>query len=161
MYWKPTNTGLLLHFASHTNKRYKKGLLKTMIHRAHALASTTEAFEQECTRLRSILVGLDYLIGLIVSTIQKVVRNFLNGDLRNRDTSDERNAIRICLPSKDQTGANAVKKQMTDLSRKVGINLKPVFTSRKLEEHLRQKEVKPSIVNKQCVVYLFQFVPRH
>ena len=61
----------------------------------------------------------------------------LIGDLRNRDMSDERNAIRICLPFKDHTGANAVKKQMTDLSRKVGINLKPIFTSRKLEEHLR------------------------
>ena len=66
--------------------------------------------------------------------------------------SDERNATRICLPFKDQTGANAVKKQMTVLSRKVGVNLKPVFTSRKLEEHLRHKEVKPSIVNKQCIV---------
>ena len=112
VYRKPTNTGLLLHFASHTDKRYKEGLLKTMIHRAHALFSTTKAFDQECTQLR-----LNYPIGLIGSTIQKVVRNFLNGDLRNRDMSDERNAIRICLPFKDQTGANAVKKeQMTNLS---------------------------------------------
>ena len=37
VYRKPTNTCLLLHFASHTDKRYKEGLLKTMIYRAHAL----------------------------------------------------------------------------------------------------------------------------
>ena len=54
VYRKPTNTGLLLHFHSHTDKRYKDCLLKTMIHRAYALSSKTEAFNQECTRLRSI-----------------------------------------------------------------------------------------------------------
>ena len=59
------------------------------------------------------------------------------------------------MPFKDQTGANAVKKQMGDLSQKVGIDLKPVFRSRKSEDHLRHKEVKPSIVNRQCV-YFFQ-----
>ncbi|XP_027055487.1 uncharacterized protein LOC113682528 [Pocillopora damicornis] len=32
VYRKPTNTGLLLHFQSHTDKRYKDSLLQTMIH---------------------------------------------------------------------------------------------------------------------------------
>ena len=44
VYTKPTNTGLLLHFQSHTDKRYKEGLVKTMVHRAYALSSTDEAF---------------------------------------------------------------------------------------------------------------------
>ena len=48
VYRKPTNTGLLLHFHSHTDKRYKDSLLKTMIHRAYVLSSTTEAFNAEC-----------------------------------------------------------------------------------------------------------------
>ena len=30
VYVKPTNTGLLLHYKSHVNDRYKRGLLKTM-----------------------------------------------------------------------------------------------------------------------------------
>ena len=55
VYRKPTNTGLLLDFQSHTDKRYKECLLKTMIHRAHSLSSTTEAFNEECNRLRGIL----------------------------------------------------------------------------------------------------------
>ena len=37
VYRKPTNTGLLVHFQSHVDKRYKTGLLKTMLHRAYAL----------------------------------------------------------------------------------------------------------------------------
>ena len=69
VYRKPTNTGLLLHFQSHVDKRYKTGLLKTMLHRAHALSSTTEAFNEECAKLRSIFSRLDYPIGLVNSTI--------------------------------------------------------------------------------------------
>lgn len=40
VYRKPTNIGLLLHFHSHTNKRNKDSLLKTMLHPAYALSST-------------------------------------------------------------------------------------------------------------------------
>ena len=58
VYRKSTNTGLLLHFQSHTDKRYKDSLLKTMIHRAYALSSTTEAFNAECAKLRSIFSRL-------------------------------------------------------------------------------------------------------
>ena len=37
VYKKPTNTGLLLHFDIHVDRRYKKGLLKTIINRAYKL----------------------------------------------------------------------------------------------------------------------------
>ena len=46
VYRKPSNTGLLLHFQNHTDNRYKDCLLKTMIHRAHALSSTSETFNK-------------------------------------------------------------------------------------------------------------------
>ena len=48
VYKKPTNTGLLLHFDSHVDHRYKKGLLKTMINRAYKLSSTWKSFIDEC-----------------------------------------------------------------------------------------------------------------
>ena len=38
VYQKPTNTSLLLHHQSHIDKRYKKSLLKTMLHRAFHLS---------------------------------------------------------------------------------------------------------------------------
>ena len=50
VYRKSTNTGLLLHFHSHTDKRYKVSLLNTMLHRAYALSSTTEALNEECAK---------------------------------------------------------------------------------------------------------------
>ena len=51
--------------------------------------------------------------------------------------------------------AKAVWKQLRDLSHKIGPTLQPVFVSKKLGQDLRPKEIKPSIVNKQCVVYQF------
>ena len=38
-YVKPTNTGLLLHYHSHVDMCYKRGLLKTMLDRVYRLSS--------------------------------------------------------------------------------------------------------------------------
>ena len=73
VYRKSTNNGLLLHFHSHTDKRYKDCLLKAMIHRAYALSSATEAFS---TKLRSIFTLLDYPLAMINSTITKTIQSF-------------------------------------------------------------------------------------
>ena len=40
VYFKSTNTGLLLHYHSHVDSRYKHGLLVTMLDRAHRLSSS-------------------------------------------------------------------------------------------------------------------------
>ena len=149
VYRKPTNTGLLLHFQSHVDKRYKTGLLKTMLHRAHALSSTTEAFNEEWAKLRSIFSRLDYPIGLVNSTINMFI---LSKPVKK---IDDVNTIRIVLPFKDQIAANAVRRQLRDLSRKICVTLQPFFVSKKLEQDLKPKEIKPSIVNRQCVVYKF------
>ena len=42
---------------------------------------------------------------------------------------------------------------MRDLSNKIGVALQPVFVSKKLEQDLKTREAKPSIVNQRCVVY--------
>ena len=52
-----------------------------------------------------------------------------------------------------------VRKDISDiysLGAKIDVNVKPVFTSRKLSQILSVKENKPPIVNTQCVVHLFQ-----
>ena len=54
VYGKPTNTGLLLHFQSHTDLRYKKCLIEIMVHHAKELSSTHQAFVDECVRLKSV-----------------------------------------------------------------------------------------------------------
>ena len=154
VYRKPTNTGLLLHFHSHTDKRYKDSLLKTMLYRAYALSSTAEAFNVECDKLHWIFSRLDYPRVLIDSTISNFLRNVSESQIVQKKTESSCK-IRISLPFKDQVAANAVRKQFRDLSHKIGPTLQPVFVSRKLEQDLKPKEIKPSIVNQKCVVYHF------
>ena len=66
-------------------------------------------------------------------------------------------SVYISLPFKDQRSANRVHKESHSLGSKINIDLKPVFTSRKLSQILSVRENKPPIVNTQCVVYLFQY----
>ena len=120
-----------------------------MLDRAHALSSTTEAFNEECAKLRSIFSRLDYLIGLVNSTINMFILS------KPEKKIDDGNTIRIVLPFKDQIAANAVRRQLRDLNRKICVTLQPIFVSKKLEQDLKPKEIKPSIVNRQCVVYKF------
>ena len=49
-----------------------------------------------------------------------------------------------------------MKKRLTDLSLKIKTTIQPLFISRKLNEDLKFQEVKPAIVNQQCLVYQFQ-----
>ena len=56
VYVKPTNTGLLLHYKSHVDDRYNRGLLKTMLDRAYRLSSNWHYFSEECMRSTEISV---------------------------------------------------------------------------------------------------------
>ena len=114
-------------------------MLKTMIHRAYALSSTTdEVFNQECTsRLRSIFTRLDYPLAMINSIITKTIQSFSFGTRENNEKDS--NVVRVSLPFKDQTSANAVKRQMRNLSHKIGTTLQPIFISRKLEQDLKPR----------------------
>ena len=155
VYRKTTNKGLLLHYQSHVDNKYKKSLLKTMLHRAYSLSSTTELFEKECENIRSTFQKLRYPSELIEATI----RNFINtSDVESQSTSNNnnKNTIRIVLPFIDQKPADIVKRQLTQLNKKLDIDLQPVFVSRKLEDVLKFREPKPSLVSQQLVVYKFQ-----
>ena len=48
VYVKPTDTGLLLHYQSHVDIKYKHSLLKTMLNCAIKLSSSWQFFHQEC-----------------------------------------------------------------------------------------------------------------
>ena len=61
----------------------------------------------------------------------------------------------IVLPFKDQIAANAVRRQLRDLSRKICATLQPIFESKIFEQDVKPKESKPSTVSQQCAVYKF------
>ena len=140
VYRKSTNTGLLLHYHSHVDKRYKDCLLTTMIHRAYQLSSTPTAFSAECNKLRSTILNLDYQINLINSAINKFLRNIDNIDAA-KNTRDDSSTIIVPLPFKDQPSANSVKKQMQVLNANIGVN--PSFRPRRLAKFSLQRRRSP------------------
>ncbi|KXJ13653.1 hypothetical protein AC249_AIPGENE27152 [Exaiptasia diaphana] len=74
------------------------------------------------------------------------------------DTSSKtpEKVARIVLPFKEQKTADMVKRRLKDLGNKINIALQPVFTSRKLGDELKYCEKKPTLVNRQRVVYEFK-----
>ena len=63
---------------------------------------------------------------------------------------------RVVIPLKDQYSANIVKTQLKDLSIKLQTTIQPVFVSPKIGQDLKECEIKPQLVNQQCVVYQFK-----
>ena len=153
---KSTNTGLLLHYHSHVDKRYKRYLLTTMVNRSYRLSSTPNAFfSEECDKLRTTFLNLNYPANLINSSINEFLHNIDNIGAPD-EASDGTSNIVVPLAFKDQKSDNAVKREMQNLNAKIGVQIKPGFQSKKISQVLSPKEKKPPIVNNQCVVYKFQ-----
>ena len=122
-------TSLLLHYQSHVDNRYKQGLLRTMLGRAHSLSSSWSHFSDECDRLKTVFSRLKYPKHLIDSAIKNFVDSKVCDQQRPLLPTKETDTIRVVLPFKDQTSANFVKGQLRDLSLKVNTNIQPVFVS--------------------------------
>ena len=104
---KSTNTGLLLHYHSHVDKRYKSCLLSTMINR---LSSTPTAFSEECDKLQTTFLNLDYPVNLMNSSINEFLHNIENISAPD-EASDGTSNVVVPLPFKDQKSANSVKRE--------------------------------------------------
>jgi len=77
VYKKPTNTGLLLYFDSHVNRRYNEGLVKTVLNRAHRLSSNWKIFTDECETLKLTFSNLHYPSTLIDATTNPFITNIV------------------------------------------------------------------------------------
>jgi len=99
-----------------------------------------------------------FLLACIIlkPSVENNIRNFIEVRVNEnvcskRPPSDA--PIRIVLPFKDQKLANAVRNQLSDLSRKINAVVQPVYVSKKIKRHFKPKGLKPPIVNQQNVYY--------
>ena len=92
-----------------------------------------------------------------VKLVDSIFKTFhATQDQNQRCIKPVNSPVLITLPLRDQKSADSVRRQLSDLSKKIDRVLQPVFTSRKISEDLKITETKPSLVNQQCVVYEFQ-----
>ena len=151
-----TDSGLLLHYHSHVAGRYKRSLVNTMLRRVLRLLSTWEFFQEECERLKETFARLCYTQNILVqSTIRPFIESKVSEDSHTQASEKRVPAapIRNGLPFKDQKWANAVSKQLGDLSRKVNVDISPVHTSRRIRDEIKVREDKLPLVNLRCVMY--------
>ena len=112
VYRKPTDTGLLLHFQSHVDNRYKKGLVNTMVDRAYRLSSTEEAFTKECDKLRTTFSKLLYPNTLVNSTLHRFMQET---DRAPHAVTSSEPSVYIKFSFKDQRSADRVRKEIIPL----------------------------------------------
>ena len=107
VYVKPTNSGLLLHYQSHVDNRYKKSLLRTILDRTHRLSSSWTHFSDECDALKTVFSRLKYPKDLVNSNIKGFVDSKVCDQQQPFSSSQEKDdTIRVVLPFKDQSSAD-------------------------------------------------------
>ena len=121
-----------------------------MFDRAKRLSSTQEFLLPECKNLKRIFLTLKYPEKLIDSAINRLQHH------PDQVTTPSDSPVRIIMPYKDQKSADAVRRQLCDFGVKIHQQLQPVFTSKKIADHLRVTEGKPPLINQQSVVYEFK-----
>ena len=149
VYRKKTNKGLLLHYPSHVDSRYKPSLLRTMLDRAKRLSSTQDFLSQECKNLKEIFLKLKYLEKLINAAINRLQHP------KDPVQTQSDSPVRITLPFKDQKSDDVGSQTTWRSGNKINQQLQPVFASKKIADHLRVTEEKPPLINQQNVVYEF------
>ena len=86
------------------------------------------------------------------STVNKFIDSKLSEDSRMQVSQKKEAPNRIVLPFRDQKSANAVSKQLGDLSVKVSVDISLMY-SRKIKDEIKVREDRPPLVNQQCIVY--------
>ena len=112
--------------------------------------SLIETWKLVLTRLKEMFLKLKYPEKLINSAINRLQHP------KDPDQTPSDCPVRITLSFKDQKSADVIRRQLDDLGTKINQQLQPVFTSKKIADHLRVTEEKPPLINQQSVVYEFR-----
>ena len=121
---------------------------------AKRLSSTNDRFNKECEKIREIFSGLKYPEALLNMVIFSFLKNQDTTKENRKDLNDQ--SINILLPFKDQKSADVVKRRLSDLGRKTGQQLRPVYISPKRKDQVMKWEPKPSLISQQCMVCYFK-----
>ena len=153
VYRKNTSIGLYTNFTSFTPFSYKIGLIKTLTHRAYEICSSWTLFDQECTKIKTLLSKNCYPPYLIDTEIKKYLdKKFTGKDATINESSKK---LYYKLPFIGSY-SNSTKKKISELCSKYckNINVKVVFSPFKISDLFSSKDVLPYAL-KSYVVYKF------
>ena len=122
----------------------------TMLNRAHCLSSLPDLFADECDNLKAIFSKVKYPENLINSTITRFIESRNQPQVGNVQASAP---VRIILLFKDQQSADVVRRQLSDLGKKIHNDLHPVLTSKGTADDIKVAEAKPTLINQRRIFY--------
>ena len=143
------------------DERYKRSLLNTILNRAFASSLLRGNYFTKSVNASKwpfpVCATQKSLCSLpSVNLLSQKCQLVSEVALAQQQELKKQDPIRIVLPFKDQKSANSVRRQLGDLSRKINVDISPVYTSRKIKDEIKVRGNKPPLVNQQCVVYNFQ-----
>ena len=129
-----------------------------MLNRAYRLSSNWKHFINECEALKLTFSNLLYPSQLIETTVNQFIINVATDNVqsdadRNNDTTP---TVTFSIPFISQSAVESTRRQLQDLSSKIGVSLQLIFTRKKIGDIIKTREPKPKISNEQCVVYHFK-----
>ena len=140
---KKTSIGLYTNFTSFTQFSYKIGLIKTLTHRAFEICSSWSLFDQECNKIKTLLL--------------KEIKKYLNKKLTDNTIENRDNKI-VCYYKLPFIGSysNNTKKKISELCKRFckQTNIKVVFSPFKICDLFSAKDSLPNAL-KSYVVYKF------
>ena len=90
-----------------------------------------------------IFLKLKYPERLINSTITRFIESQNQEQVRDVQASVQRSA-------------DTVRRQLSDLGKKINSDLRSVFTCKKIADEIKVAEAKPPLINQQCVVFEYR-----
>ncbi|KFD54650.1 hypothetical protein M513_04350 [Trichuris suis] len=142
VYRKPTHSDRYLHFTSHHPMAVKRGIVKGMVDRAHAICDPT-MLQSELRHITHALTANGYPNQLVNSIIAKCARDNNNTNIKNSTTN---NTV-LFLPYYNGVGERILKLAHS-------LNFKVRFTSsHSLRSIVRSDKIKVPFAGRPGVVY--------
>ena len=150
VYRKSTHSGVFTHYLSFVPFRFKRQLIKTLLHRAYELCSSYDLLHAEFERLRVLFMNNGYQRDFIFKIIHEFMTNKFSQYLKREGPKPKELYLRLPF-LKDCTNkvANSLR-SFTSQSRLGHINYRIFHTYTRVEDKLKFKDRCPEKTN---VVY--------
>ena len=154
IYRKPTNTNTLLHFDAVAPLKWKSGLIKCMLNRAHRLSSSTQLFHAEVMKLQRIFELNSYP----VQFFRRIYKQFelkLSQKTQNCTEDEEEYRYNLKIPYVGKLSIDFGKRVSALMKKQFGVEVNVIFSTVRLGSFFPLKCSTPLPVQSQ-VVYRFR-----
>ena len=160
VYCKPTGANETLNYNSLCPNRYKIAVIKTFLHRAYAITSSWENFNQEVQRIRKLLINNNFPISILDNTIGKFLQTKFNQNNRHTEAENNinlyyRNQFTSSHRMEEKLIQNAVDKNVKPINNSDKINTRIYYKNRKIKSLFIKNKITNEKQTNDHVVYQY------